>query len=342
MENDDSQRLSQVPERDQHLLSPSDIRYTGPPEPDPDAKAPYVAPPASAAEAVTLPPVVPSTADSRSVSPYQGGQQHSASQNADDEEMPSPPRGVISKTKIFTIGDGIRIAPSLIPGAGRGAFVTRDVPEANSMFTEYGGRLIDAKDAAQLVKAKKDTHLRGLTPMHSAIDGIDVQDVKGGPAGSFVNDSRNASTLNCDWRKTDVVQPHGAVRSGPDDLTRIWLGNIKPLKSGDELYGPYGTSYWNRHAVVLDTAKANPQATVSMTDTKHTTTTPTPINSDDDATLRPLLPFVPLVMAVYGPAKSKHAARAAAFHSYDQTLKAIDALNRMTDLLAPLMRTNPS
>jgi len=210
-------------------------------------------------------------------------------------------------------------------------------PKPTGRTSNTGGRLVDAKEASALVKKGKDTHLRGLAPMHAAIDGIDVQDVKGGPAGSFVNDPCNPSKLNCDWHKTEVVQPHGATRAGLDDLARMWLANTKPVKAGDEAYGPYGTSYWKRHAAVLDAAKANIQtATVPMTDTKHIST---PNNSDNDASLRP---FVPLVMAVYGPSKSKHAARAAAFHSYDQTLKAIDALNRMTDLLAPLMRTNPS
>jgi hypothetical protein len=274
-------------------------------------------------------PVAPSTPEQQQ--PYQGGQRQ--------EFTPSPemPR-CLPKHKVFTVGDGICVKPSLIQGAGRGAFVTRDVAAAGDLYTEYGGELIDRNEACNRVRQKKDTHLRSIHPAHSAIDGIGVKDEKGAGAASFMNDPRDSSKYNCEWFKTDVVQPLGVQRSGLDDVTRQYARNTKPLKAGDELYISYGTSYWNRHANQLVSAP-------STVDTKHT---PTPTESAAAVAVSPLKPqFVPpippfalqLVSAVCGECSNHSAAGTSNCPNHDKRVSALQAYSNLHSALNTLSST---
>ena len=145
---------------------------------------------------------------------------------------------------VATIGNGIAIRKSMIPQAGRGAFVTRPF-KYGEYVTEYDGEVISISEARQRRIDGYATHIRSISPLHTAIDGMRVPVQTGRGAASFINDPRGIFRYNCKFVVTHTVMP-GLNRTGLTIMERVFARAICDISSGDELYVGYGTGYeWN-------------------------------------------------------------------------------------------------
>jgi uncharacterized protein len=136
-----------------------------------------------------------------------------------------------SGVQACTVGNGLFIAPSNIPDAGRGVFAARDFHRGDCI-TEYGGRLINRVQMLEMVAEKKNMwKLIVLVPEDKLfIDGeMEIKD--GLPAGAFLNDARNSRVENVEFARD------------PEDF-RLWVVAKRFIKAGEELFVEYGRNYW--------------------------------------------------------------------------------------------------
>lgn len=162
------------------------------------------------------------------------------------------PQGL--KFKPLYIGDGLCVKPSLIRGAGKGLFVTRDVKQGQ-IITEYDGVLYHRHKAKkQLVSKNIDqfnltSHDRGLDP-GLIIRGLQVvpdkKSKRGG--GSFLNHAFNAKDRNCTFKVTErLIKPKTTVQGTAEcnfvTSNRVWIKATKDIKAFEELLCSYGTGY---------------------------------------------------------------------------------------------------
>jgi hypothetical protein len=147
-----------------------------------------------------------------------------------------------SVTAASTIGDGVFVAPSKLPNAGRGLFADKAFCK-NDVITEYGGEVIDAKEGKRRRAKGQSSHIRSLVPMHACIDGRLVSASSKGEGGaSFINDPLRAKLYNCKFVVKQADQ--GVVRTGLSVLERCFVVALCDIRKGDELYVSYGNDYW--------------------------------------------------------------------------------------------------
>src|SRR3982751_2845777 len=105
-------------------------------------------------------------------------------------------RNVQSPDGAAKIGNGIAIRESKLPNAGRGAFTTRAFKKGD-YITEYGGEVISSDEANVRRGAGHASHIRSISPMHTAIDGRAIPAWDGYGGASFINDPRGVFQYNC-------------------------------------------------------------------------------------------------------------------------------------------------
>ncbi len=155
--------------------------------------------------------------------------------------------------KAATIGHGVEVRKSKLSNAGRGLFATERF-EDGDWITEYGGEVIDHAECLRRRERKMDTHIRSLSPLHSAIDGLNVPATEGQGGASFANDPWSwgneaaARVLNAEFV---VIQSFdskvGVKRDGLVVPERVFLRAIKPIAAGGEIYVNYGPGFWDRN-----------------------------------------------------------------------------------------------
>jgi hypothetical protein len=152
--------------------------------------------------------------------------------SSDDDEPVAPPRKKrqrLGYESIATIGNGISIRPSTIPGAGSGLFAERDF-QAREIITKYEGEIIPVP---RILPAREHTtHWAGFM-RGWVIKGIKTP-VSGVGGGSFMNHiSRGA---NAEFVRND----------NPDRRNYgMYVVARRHIKKGEEIlirYGDHGVA----------------------------------------------------------------------------------------------------
>mmetsp|Transcript_20501 Transcript_20501/g.26570 ORF Transcript_20501/g.26570 Transcript_20501/m.26570 type:complete len:139 (-) Transcript_20501:1756-2172(-) len=120
------------------------------------------------------------------------------------------------------IWTGLRVDQSLISDAGYGLFAQRSF-EPDEVICEYRGRVLSL---AQVLRLKDTTYVMGLS-MNVHLDANDAFQVP----GRYVNDNFDETKLNAKFIK----------------YPKLWKAKVvatRTIQPGDEIYAPYGESYW--------------------------------------------------------------------------------------------------
>lgn len=130
------------------------------------------------------------------------------------------------------------VAPSTLPGAGRGLFVRSDVARGDRL-TEYDGELIDHTEAMRRRNAvpRRDSHIRNLGGgVYADAASIDPQRPAGAGLGGFANDGTPSGRQN----NAEMIQ----VWDSRCARYRVLVIAISNIKAGQEVLLSYGRDYW--------------------------------------------------------------------------------------------------
>ena len=135
-----------------------------------------------------------------------------------------------------TIGDGLEVKASRIPGAGHGLFATTDFLR-NDVITLYEGEWISRKKAGD----RSATHSRSIY-RDLVIDGLKVPEIGRG-GGSFINDPRTTSMYNAVLVSVD----HPEIKNRKiSKAVGVYVRATKWIRPGDEIYVNYGNGGFKR------------------------------------------------------------------------------------------------
>ena len=145
----------------------------------------------------------------------------------------------------------LEVRESTVANAGLGLFVLVDLPKG-SMVTEFGGPIIDHKEARQLMERRQDTHIRSITPLVNCFDGRVTEDhpltwyVENHLLASFANDPHGTRfTQNV---KIVEVQVEGhKTPAGQYTSKRLFYMTTRHVAAGSEIFFNYGKDYHQRH-----------------------------------------------------------------------------------------------
>src|SRR5688572_14027609 len=140
------------------------------------------------------------------------------------------------KSAVLTIGNGVYIAESQIPGSGNGLFTSVDIANRQK-FTTYDGEIVSKSDLDERVKRGllKPTHVKSLNQQHTSIIGLSEPDqskVIGRGGGSYANDPLNPLIYNVKF--TEPVFNEATASS------KIYLEALRSIRAGEELFVRYG------------------------------------------------------------------------------------------------------
>ena len=137
----------------------------------------------------------------------------------------------------------LRIAPSLIPGAGLGAFARRPFAEGEEVCVYTGERL-------STVQAMRTPDWRYLVGLGKNSDGRRV----------WVDSRRTPEVLaRYVNHRFDAARRNLRAEARPDDGTWVMTAT-RPVAAGEELYCDYGRFYW--HSIDRDLLAAATAAEV--------------------------------------------------------------------------------
>jgi hypothetical protein len=142
-----------------------------------------------------------------------------------------------------TLGRGVEVKASGIPGAGLGLFATRPF-ETGYPVTCYEGEHLSRIEVAAM-DIGKQTHVRAVAALHEYIDGR-LNPVRDGLGGaSWANDCSHYMAR--DGTLTKRTKGEGMNNTKFD----IWNNELRiaatrPIAIGDEITISYGSTYWVR------------------------------------------------------------------------------------------------
>ena len=144
------------------------------------------------------------------------------------------------RTRAATIGDGVEVRPSGIPGAGFGLFATRAF-RRRELVTGVDGSLVTRAEADRLRAGGEHSHVRTLMYHTLAVDGLKSHPAPPGRGGgTYANDGRG-----------DPAHPNNAefVTAPVFDgtLPLCFLRARTAIAPGDEILVSYGRQYWRSH-----------------------------------------------------------------------------------------------
>ena len=135
---------------------------------------------------------------------------------------------------------GVRVARSLVPGAGRGLFATRRLPANTHILTYDGEKISDG----QLNTRYGSDDERGHAPYALKVTqpnpqyrgkSVDAACQRG--LGSLINGSRTAAQSNVKYSN----------RARQDGSIKIYT-KTRAIQPGQELFAWYGAGYWQSAA----------------------------------------------------------------------------------------------
>lgn len=143
-----------------------------------------------------------------------------------------------------TVGLGVEVRPSLIPGAGAGLFTTRPFA-AGELVTGMEGKIITHQEAEELKKLGLHTHVRTLISHCLCLDGLRTFPApQGVGGGSYCNDANGSEVfLHCGKRLTNNAELlQKALIHG--SLSVCFVRATQPIATGEEVLVAYGRAYW--------------------------------------------------------------------------------------------------
>ena len=148
---------------------------------------------------------------------------------------------------------GVEVRPSTIPGAGNGVFLTRDIKKPGFVVFPYGGELVSAVTDKRRydpawVQAKElhpnpavlpavRSYTLGVMGMKIFLDATHVRGI-----GSMINCSTAEHPANVEftqWDPSEQCRDRAAGIMLPEERCMVWVGLMKPLKAGTELFVDY-------------------------------------------------------------------------------------------------------
>jgi len=147
-----------------------------------------------------------------------------------------------------TLGDGLELGPSLIPGGGDGVFASRGFQQGD-IVTEYGGEVISTKYEPKREQLRDSAYVMSMSDRHVLLDGLHVPRRAGQPAAQWINDAANPELYNVTYAET--TDPWIAASSRPhrgvdqEVPFRIWVYALRDIEPGEELFVSYGDRYWD-------------------------------------------------------------------------------------------------
>ena len=136
-----------------------------------------------------------------------------------------------------TVGDGVEVKPSLINGAGMGAFTTEEF-DKGAIVTEYAHHgVLNRNDVAQL---SVQTHVLTLELQQSYLNGI-REAIDGQGVASLANDCFNCIGKPLPDDSGGVFEYNVEIVKSPNPrlLNRAFLRALRPLRRGEELFWKY-------------------------------------------------------------------------------------------------------
>lgn len=135
-----------------------------------------------------------------------------------------------------TIGDGLEVKESRIPGAGNGLFATTDFLR-NDVITLYEGESVSRDEALRRLATHSKSIYRDLV-----IDGLKVPEIGRG-GGSFINDPQKKSMYNAELVPVD----HPVIKNRKiSKAVGVYVRATKWIRPGDEIYVSYGRGGFKR------------------------------------------------------------------------------------------------
>jgi hypothetical protein len=142
-----------------------------------------------------------------------------------------------------TLGRGVELKASEIPGAGRGLFATRPFATGYPVTCYEGEHLSRIEVAAMDIG--KQTHVRVVAAHHAYIDGR-LNPVRDGLGGaSWANDRSYYKARDGTWTKR---KGEGGMNNTKYDIwnNELRIVATRPIAIGDEITTSYGSTYWTR------------------------------------------------------------------------------------------------
>lgn len=134
---------------------------------------------------------------------------------------------------LASIGDGVDVRASAIPGAGLGLFATRGFARGD-FITWMDGEEISRAEAQARARAGRASHIRSLIFGFSALDGI-REPVAGAGGVSFANHPPAGTKPNSVFVNRE---DHTGV------AVRVYLRALVDVAPGEEILVSYGAAYW--------------------------------------------------------------------------------------------------
>lgn len=149
-------------------------------------------------------------------------------------------------SKAATIGDGVVVEPSEIPGGGNGLFATRFYKKGQ-LITGVDGTLISHKEADDLKAKGQHTHIRTLIRQHLCVDGLKKWPApEGRGGGTYANDGRDEYDNNAEFKIVTILD---------GTLPLCFLKATQDIEDGEEIMVSYGRQYWQIHDKMMAVAK---------------------------------------------------------------------------------------
>lgn len=123
------------------------------------------------------------------------------------------------------------IAPSQIPSAGHGLYTLIDIYK-EEIIAQYKGRILTSDQIKFRVERFRDQYFINL-PNGCILDSMNHKCF-----AKYANDATGMSTSSFKNNAKIVL----------DDNDQVCLLAIRNIKSGEEIFCSYGSSYWKKHA----------------------------------------------------------------------------------------------
>ena len=122
----------------------------------------------------------------------------------------------------------LRVAPSSVPNAGDGLFVTRSFAQG-AVLGHYRGRVLSL---ARAMKLTDRDYLMGGFGINAHVDAREAYAMP----GRYVNDTFDTAALNAEFVKCKKAKSAALVAT-------------RALSAGEEVFAAYGPSYWRARGV---------------------------------------------------------------------------------------------
>ncbi|MET4692324.1 hypothetical protein [Endozoicomonas lisbonensis] len=145
-----------------------------------------------------------------------------------DTHLPKRKKQLPDKRDLCSIGSGLKVLPSRIPGASKGLFANRNFDKGD-YITWYGGDVMEVSDSDR--QGGNSWRHRISLDQHTVIQSPE-KPARGEGGGAFINDGIN------------IFSPPNVKMIAFPRLSTVYVQALQPLKKGDELLASYEERHW--------------------------------------------------------------------------------------------------